>query len=234
MKSLVWVYWAGGAASDELRWSMRSAWHCFTDEKIDLILVGDRPPWYCGKFIRCPRVSKQFRQKWVDCVNKLQTIIDSDLVSDQFAWFYDDQQFLKPVSFSELVHPRADKRYTPTPTPHTAWQQIRFATFQELNQHELPTWDYGSHCPHVFKKAELQQVIDDFNLHHRPLLPEILYGNTYFEKPEPLTPFFKMANLPDEVELGPAATIIGHGHGFEPKLREYLAATYHEPSPVES
>ena len=40
--SAVWVYWAGGAIADELRYSMRSVYQHFTDLQ-NIVLCGDKP-----------------------------------------------------------------------------------------------------------------------------------------------------------------------------------------------
>jgi hypothetical protein len=187
----VWVYWAGGAEGEELRYSIRSTVANFVDLQ-NVVLCGDRPDWYSGDFIHSPRWNKQDAKarfgtgrwsKWSDSIMKLQRIIDSQLVTDDFLWMYDDTFLTKPLTASELKIPRATGQLCVNMdvNARNTWREAMRRTAIALVESGRPTRNYSHHGPIVYSKQKLQQTIDRYDPFSRPRLIESLYMNHHYD-----------------------------------------------------
>jgi len=192
--SAVWVYWSGGAVSDELRYSMRSARKNLTDLK-NIVLCGDKPDWYQGEFIHSPRFGRAKAKaefgsgrfcKWIDSIIKLQKIIDDESVTENFLWMYDDTFIMRETSIYDISRPRAcgelyagDSR---TPSKRK-WREVRRRTHNALVSRGFTTHDYSTHYPIVYNKTLLRQTIDEFDARRSARVIESLYMNQHHGEP---------------------------------------------------
>lgn len=184
--TVVWVYWEGGARTNELQYSMASVAANLTGY-CNLVICGDRPKWWGGDFIKSPRVdgrdvrrtfgSRRF-QKWCDSIIKLWAIIESDLVTEDFLWMYDDTFIMKPYSFEEISRPVAQGVITPSNNPQNhSWREVRRRTANALAGKGFPIWNYSTHHPVTYNKLKLVDTINEFSLPAMPRLIETLYSN---------------------------------------------------------
>ena len=187
--SFVWVYWKNGAESDEIEFSIASVVNFVPDAEI--VICGDRPDWYDGKFIPSKRVTVDYVEarygytpskrwlKWIDSIVKLEAIIDSDLVSDDFLWMYDDTFITQPTTFEQLAIPRhgASSIRAGKDVLKHPWREVRRRTFKELSEAGLPTADYSTHFPTAYNKQKLRATINRFRPWKNPRLIESLYLN---------------------------------------------------------
>jgi hypothetical protein len=219
--SAVWVYWAGGAKNDELRYSIRS-----TEANLqgisNYIICGDVPSWFTGGAIPSSRTTAGgISKKWVDSIVKLQRIIDSELVTERFVWLYDDTFFLKPIHAKEFYNPFAAGSL-PLHSMSGTWGRTRAITARMLEAAGMPRYDYSTHCPIVYEKDRLQKTINEFRCRDYPALIESLYCNQWHREARHGSAMFAYTNrpsqgwsIPDSVKVvnvgqfnAPAASVI--------------------------
>ena len=184
--TVVWVYWEAGAETNELQYSMASVMENLSGHS-NLVICGDRPAWWNGPFISCPRVKRRdvLRtfgsgrfQKWCDSIIKMWAIIESDLVTENFLWMYDDTFIVKPYTFDAISQPVAQGYISlaKSPNSHT-WREVKRRTGRDLAARGLPVWDYSTHHPVTFNKLQLVDTINTFDLPASPRLIESIYSN---------------------------------------------------------
>lgn len=208
--SAVWVYWAGGAKNDELRYSLRSA-EKNLDGISNYVICGDVPSWFLGDAIPMGRfLGGGTKRKWFDSIAKLQAIIDSPLVTERFVWLYDDTFFVKPIHVCDLYEPLAAGYLS----PHGgvgSWARLRNITAQMLIAADMPHHDYSTHCPIVYEKSRLQKTIDEFRCKEYPALIESLYCNQWHRNPRHIRGWFSYQKRPRPKWEIPAVPIINVG-----------------------
>jgi len=188
--SFVWVYWKNGAESDEIQYSIRSVQRFVPGAEI--VICGDRPSGFDGTVINSPRVTRRDVRsrygytpsqrfiKWVDSIAKLESIIASPYVRDNFLWMYDDTFLAAPTTFEELAVPRfghASVSVNNASKQRNTWREVRRRTFAALASAGLPTRDYSTHFPTAYNKRQLAQTIKKFEPWKNPRLIESLYLN---------------------------------------------------------
>ena len=175
--SCVWVYKKKGM--DGLYHSIRLA-----EKNLDAnnyVICGDEPNWWTGQIIP----SRSEGNKWTDSLVKLQRIIDSPLITDNFLWMYCDSFILQPMTMQELAVPRYGE---PPQMGSTTWRETYFKTMQLLKEVNKPTLNYSTHYPVVFNKHLLQDVLDNYKPNY---LIETLYLNIHGKEPQPITDEFQ-------------------------------------------
>jgi hypothetical protein len=186
-QTVVWVYWEAGARTNELQYSMASVLENLTGFS-NLVICGDRPSWWNGPFIPSPRVTRRMTQrsfgsarfqKWCDSIAKLWTIIESDLVTEDFLWMYDDTFIMKNYSFEAISKPVAQGTITRSlrPNNRNIWREVKRRTGADLRERGLPDWDYSTHHPVTYNKLKLVETINTFGLPQNPRLIESIYSN---------------------------------------------------------
>ncbi len=188
----VWPYWHGGANGDEIRWSVRSVETFFTG-KPTCTIVGDRPPWYTGHVIDCPRIESSgdqttYRPALRDMLNKMRIIAASPQIASEFVWMMDDVYFIKPFSTDDLRQPRAvfwKER------SDNGWQKVKTTTMRRLAEVGLPQLDYATHLPHEVERSKLTAILHSRDTNRTDMLWENLYGNTYHTDPQAVEPFLR-------------------------------------------
>ena len=234
--SAVWVYWSGGAAGEELRYSMRSAEANLTD-LANVVLCGDIPDWFQGDAIVSPKWTKAQNKtrfgtrrwaKWIDSIVKLKKIIEDPRVTDRFLWMYDDTFIVRPTSIAGMLEPRASGKISPKERGNT-WRIARARTALALINAGLPNWDYSTHCPIVFDKQRLAQTIELFKPDTMPRVIESLYCNHHHTNPRSCRDFFHYRKQPlADWNVPDWAKIINVG-GFNLRVREVIEPRFPEP-----
>ncbi len=204
--NFVWVYWEGGADSDELRYSIRS-----TIENVSgitgIAICGDKPNWFIGHHIYSPRVTKSYcikhygsssNRKWIDSIVKLQRIVSCKLIDEEFTWMYDDTFFSQKINALDLKNARYSGQLKGRQSGRN-WRKVMGRTRLELESRGLPTRNFSNHCPMVFEKQKLLHLISEFNLPENPRLIESLYFN-YFKAQSTKndSSFFRYTKKPKE------------------------------------
>ena len=231
----VWPYWYGGAQGDELRWSIRSV-ETFFQGRAKITIIGDKPDWYHGHFIRKKRVPKsRTNRAFRDMLGKVFYIASHAEIDAECVWMMDDIYFLRPFSLQDLKTPRAEPW---RPSTGNSWQRRKTFTMETLAARGLSQHDYATHMPHWLEKAKLRAMFDDFNLHKNTMLWEVIYGNLYRENPQRTRPFFVRFQHKAAKEtfqrLTASATVFNHTESaWCDGLREFLAELLPTPATVE-
>jgi hypothetical protein len=177
--SAVWVYKKKGL--DGLFHSIRLA-EKFTDAN-NTVICGTLPAWWTGQHI--PSQKSVYANKWQDSLIKLQRIIDSPLVTDNFLWMYCDTFILAPTTMKELATPK----YGELPNGGSStWNATYQRTMTLLQERGATTHNFSTHYPVVYNKHLLQNVLDEFKPQY---LIESLYLNLHGKDPQPITNEFQ-------------------------------------------
>lgn len=244
--SAVWVYWAGGADGEELRYSMRSVERHFTGLG-NIVLCGDKPDWYTGDMIDSPKFTKAQAKKkygtgrwckWVDSIVKLQRIIDSPLVTENFLWLYDDTFLVRNVSAEEAAIPKCTRLLCAHPEAEAdgTWREVLRRTTVALHEAGRPSRNYSHHGPVVYNKRMLQETIDKFRPDKGPRAIESLYLNHHFDENQAkqLGQWMVYTQKPGaDWQPSPNASVVNVG-GFKPSVERAISERFPKPSSVEA
>jgi hypothetical protein len=231
----VWPYWHGGAVSDEIRWSVRSV-ETFYNGEAECVIIGDKPPWYTGKYIPAARVSGSTPNRaFRDMLAKMWIMATHPEINAEFVWMMDDIYFLKPFSKRDVMIARA---YKWRPSESNSWQRRKSNTMRALEAAGRPNFDYATHAPHHVEKAKLKALYEEFDLHNNTMLWEVLYGNTYRGAPKSPSPWFlrigKAMDLEHIRRAALPATVANNANAaFNEALRSFLSETLPEPTKSE-
>lgn len=231
-----WPYWAGGANGDELRFSIRSVESHYRGTS-KITIVGDRPDWFRGHVIPCPRVGPDNANRpYRDMLSKMWTMATHPQIDSEFVWMMDDVYLLKPVAWDDLDAPRAWRWQE---SRSNSWQRRKSNTMKALQQRGKTQYDYATHLPHTVEKLKLRQLFEVYQLQQNTLLWEVLYGNEFRGKPWGTRPFF--ARLTDarhthEIERATAgASVMNHlAQCWTPAMRQFLESRLPQPASGET
>lgn len=206
-----WPYWHGGACGDELRFSIRSVEANYRGQS-KITIVGDRPEWFRGHVINCPRISADNANRpYRDMLNKMWVMATHGEIDTDFVWIMDDVYLLKPVTWDDLDTPRAWRWW---PSKGNSWQRRKTNTMAALAARGKSQHDYATHLPHTVERAKLRELFDTYKLRENTMLWEVLYGNEYRGRPWGTRPFFARltsARSPQEIARAAAgASIVNH------------------------
>ena len=194
----VWMYWAEGAQGQELLHSMRSVEKHYKGENLKITLVGDKPDWYHGHHLPCPRIKPNgsytpFR----DNLHKTLHACFSEEVNEEWIWMADDVYFVQDVTREEVIAPRYSKELSrgnvESHSRKNRWQRIKRASFYRLedaNPDIEVMYDYATHMPRHVVSSDLIAIAVKYNLANDYANWEVLYGNHFYKNPKPLRPFF--------------------------------------------
>lgn len=206
----VWFYIPAPDNGMELRLSIRSVLKHYQGEA-KITVIGDKPDWYQGHFISCPRIPRNRKERrdthpFRDSQNKIIVAANHPEIDDQFIWIADDVYLIRPTTFEDLNTPRFDPWYRSR--TNREWFRLIGATFSALNACGYPTKQAGTHLPHLFERRNLLQMFAEFDFPKRMLLFEILYSNRFREGHVPHPPFLHRLQRPQTVQqLNQAAEV---------------------------
>jgi len=232
----VWPFIASEAQGDEIRFSVRSV-EKFFDGRAKCTIIGDRPPWFTGHVIRKKRVPESTpKRSYRDMLSKVWFMATHAEIDSEFVWMMDDIYFLRPFTFEEVAVPRAERFHR---SSANTWQRIKAETMDELTSRGLTNHDYATHAPHVADKEKLRLLFDDFDLHHKTLTWELIYGNLYRETPERSRPFMsrigKHMSMEQISHVTRNSTVLNHTSSAWCKgMRDYLLALMPDAASVEN
>jgi len=232
----VWPYWHGGACGDELRFSIRSVETNYRGQS-KITIVGDRPEWFRGHVIPCPRISADNANRpYRDMLNKMWVMATHPEIDTDFVWMMDDVYLLKPVTWDDLDVPRAWRWH---PSKGNSWQRRKTNTMAALQARGKTQYDYATHLPHTVERAKLRDLFDIYKLRENTMLWEVLYGNEYRSRPWGTRPFFARltsARSVQEVEraAGGASIINHYAECWTPAMRQFLADRLPTPASGET
>jgi hypothetical protein len=240
MTTIVYPYLHRLSQGDELKYSIRSLCK-YAKFDFDIVLVGDKPDWYNGKFIpTTPIRNKRFTRAF-DIAKKLEIICESKIISENFIYMYDDQYFINDVYLSDLEKSISINEIKERRKPNVGsevWRELMSRTVDALvsNGNDI-VYNYETHLPRTLNKKKLKLIIDAYDLHHVPLLFNTLYFNEYFEQPEiilekenKIKAGIYKAMTSDEIRnLCASKLIMNHGEkAFNHPLKLFLKNTYHK------
>ena len=231
----VWPYISSEAHGDEIRFSVRSV-EKFFDGRAKCTIIGDRPQWFSGHVISKKRVPESTpKRAYRDMLSKVWFMATHAEIDTEFVWMMDDIYFVKPFTFEDVAIARAERFRR---SDGNTWQKIKAATMDALTERGLPNHDYGTHAPHVAEKEKLRAMFDDFDLHHRTLTWELIYGNLYRETPERSRPFLsrigKQMHASQISHVVRNSTVLNHTSGAWCKgMRDFLLSLLPDAASVE-
>lgn len=231
----VWPYWHAGASGDELRFSVRSVEANYRG-LAKITIVGDRPPWYRGHVIDCPRIGPNHSNRaFRDMLTKMHVMATHSEIDSEFVWMMDDVYLLKPITWDDLDTPRA---WRWVENLGNSWQRRKTNTMAALKARGRTTHDYATHLPHTVEKARLRALWDLYGLAENTMLWEVLYGNEYRGRPWGTRPFFARLNSvrsADEIAAKcEEASVMNHtAECWTPAMRTFLVGLFPSPASIE-
>ena len=163
---------------EELRLSMASVRKNFTGTP-SFTVIGEKTDWYNGHHIPASRLTKMRelpgRIAFRDTQAKIMLAASHPEIDEEFVWMMDDQFFLKPTSIEDLRVFRYDPWYRVN--SKREWHRLIKLTFGALAANGRGNFQAGTHLPHVFEKAKLQQMFAEYGFPNNLYLFEILYEN---------------------------------------------------------
>lgn len=228
----VWPYWHGGAKGDEIRFSVRAV-EKFFHGRAKCTVIGDKPPWFTGHYIKQHKLKN--RSGFRDMLAKVRTMATHKEIAEDFVWMMDDDYFLKPFTFEEIVVPRAERFRR---SKANEWQRIKSASMDVLAALGLPNNDFATHAPHYVEKQKLAAICQQHDLRHRLYTWELLYGNAYHPSPERCRPFLSRVGVQMTLEqlqiVTRKATVLNHTNNAWCKgMRDFLLTLLPEPTTSE-
>lgn len=184
MISVVIPYLQETSQGDELRYALRS-WSKFFKDDFNIVLVGDKPVWYVGDYIKTISIRGKSFTRALDITLKLNVIIASKGITDEFIYSYDDVYLLSDCTvkdFQQTIAIETMPANYKMPRASGKWKRLLEVTFKSLNLDVV--YNYETHLPRMFKKEWLNMIIQAYRLDKNPMLVSTLYYNEFFDKPD--------------------------------------------------
>ena len=181
----------------ELQWSIQSIRKYFKED-FKIFVFGTNPKVSKIHFVSVPQVRNKKFAKAIDSYVKLKAIAEHPLVNDKFIYMHDDMVFLRPFTFSDLNFSMASdyvkslNEYVKAGKAgkHENYRAVFCNTMNLLKKKKLPRWNYETHCPKVFEKKKVLEIIEKYGLlsakdvkTNKPYLFNSLYFNTFEKAP---------------------------------------------------
>jgi len=181
------------AAADELKMTLRSIETNYKGP-FNMILVGDLPEWASDKLaashIPVRQIEGMHYAHCLDVNHKIKTFLCQENLSgeDGFIYSYDDVVFLNPVNIHHIARPKADsfieseEFILKNSTGSRKWNNLLITTFRFLQSKGLPTYNYETHLPRIFKPLDLQFIFDLEEFALDPFLFSTVYFNMFSKR----------------------------------------------------
>ena len=242
----VWLYIDDPAEEDELRWSIRSVLKNYRGNA-RVWIVGDRPDWYDGNYIPVERLEerrngKVYRHSRRDRARKFAAVADCPDISETFVAMQDDIYLLERVGLAELSRPYVNgKRIDPDrdDKDRNTYEKQKTRTAATLRGRGVceTAADYGTHTPKVYKRSELKRWLHEYEMHKKPLVCTVLFGNLQRQgETVPVGPVrCRFKKTPDDLRQRSAGKLfLNHEHGgWSAELRQFLKELFPDASPYE-
>ena len=213
----VWIYakkfsaYYKSGLFNELDYSIRSVRKNFQGDA-RCFVVGDDPGLDAIHLKAPPLVTHDPINKEpvnLDLLNKMEAIIDSHKVNEEFILMYDDIFILKPTTKEELkqeygrcevVNP---SNYIQTRNGGRPYKKLWVSTYDYIVpfrlQKGLKSYDWETHLPRFLEKKKLKWLINALNLRDIPKIPTSLYSaGCYIAADE-----FKDCEIPETLVMPP-------------------------------
>ena len=160
--------------------------------KWKIFIVGDKPPFRGPyTYIKHDACTHREHAKAFDSILKLRLIAEHPEIDNEFIYMYDDQIFLRKVTLAELSDPVAHgevgvpEEYFAQAgrIPSGRWKKLFIRSMYILIAEGLPTWNYETHSPRLFRKDWILETIEKFALDNQPILFNSIYMNHHYDKP---------------------------------------------------
>lgn len=166
------IYTCRSGENEELKYSIRSVIANLKAAE-NIWVVGDKPDWYSGNFIKVNPVGNSFE----NVRTNLKTVIDNPNISDDFVLMNDDFFISKSINSVPHYHGglllNRSMRHQELGGPNH-YANLLMKTDRVLKQQGIKDpLNYDLHVPMVFNKTNLSYTIDNqFSIRS-------YYGNTY-------------------------------------------------------
>lgn len=164
------VYICRGGRNEELRYSIRSLSN-FPQRHV--WVVGGRPNWYAGRFVRVPPKPNKYEHGRAN----LDAIINTDEITDDFVLFNDDFFVVRNVETVPILHagPLADMvDRLSVVAPVARFTKMLETTLQVLRAEGISDpLSYNLHTPMKMNKRHLKEALK------REGSPRTLVGNLF-------------------------------------------------------
>jgi len=115
-----------------------------------------------------------------DANNKMNILLLSDAIGEDFIMTYDDIYFLKKTTIDDLKHYYAIKSGKES-TASGTWKQLRDATMAALKHYGFTQFNFETHLPRLVNKKKMTEVYQKFRPIKHRLLHYTLYHNYHLE-----------------------------------------------------
>lgn len=232
---------------EELKFALRSI-HKNLKSKVQIWIVGDKPKWLSkeAKYIKVPFTGRSPR---LDVIEKIKAVINHPDMPEEFFWSNDDIYFINKVTYADMCIPKVvgDLRLKVLRINHkSVYTDDVKATYNALVAKRLPVMNYSTHLPYRFEKQKMADLIVEFDLENKRLLPENLYYNKYHADELPYYLSLEVTNnimfainRPNpnwqvvELNTGTKKWMNNSEGGMSPKLQQFLKNMFPDPSPYE-
>ena len=166
----------------ELKYALRSI-EKNLDADFRIVIIGDLPDWINPENVYHISHVRDDKAKFTNCYdvnNKMNKLLLSDEISDDFVITYDDVYFLKKTTIEDLKEFFVIKKGKDS-TASSTWKGLLNATFDHLKLKGLPVFNFETHLPRLINKTKMRKVYEMFRPIRHRLLHFTLYFNTFME-----------------------------------------------------
>jgi hypothetical protein len=171
--SKTFVYLCRDGENEELRYSIRSAYHFYPDSSI--WVVGGKPDWYIGNFIEVPKTNNKFETQR----NNLASITYNEDIPDEVIVMNDDFFFVKhleeiPNYVSGTL--RNKILFYRSNGIRSSYVRRLVESYRHCKKFANPPLDFDIHVPMPINKKNLSMVVDE------EIMWRSNYGNRFIYK----------------------------------------------------
>ena len=175
---------------EELRLVLRSIEKNFDGRPV-IWLIGDKPEWINNvNIIPVERINGMDYMVYMDTLQKLRTASLTREIGRDFVYMYDDTYFINKVTFDDIAEVKAlenmamlaREKWFLTSNASRKWKTLMLKTLEKLMECGYDINNYETHCPRVFNKKKVLDVMDLFDCENDIYMFSTLYYNVILEK----------------------------------------------------